>query len=151
MILILTLDHARPQELRPGREASYLATHRRCSRSVVNTVSVTEAGGDGIITKEDEANFFSGRVLSLNRSTDALRQTLAGAPQTWLLAGGGGNGAGGNEVTPDGTHSPSGSGVFVCRGGRGRLGPEVLVMTGPSVSSPITDSQISRYVRTESS
>ena len=56
MILIMTLDHARPQELRPGREESYSATHRRGSRSVVTTVSVTEAGGDGIITTE-EANF----------------------------------------------------------------------------------------------
>ena len=129
------------------REASYSATPRRGSWSVVTTVSVTEAGGDGIITTEDEANFVSDRVLCWSRCF-----VIVGRSPTHLAQGGGGGqggaGVGGHEVTPDVIHSPSGSGVCVCRGGRGRLGPRND--RSPSQQSG-TDLQISRVLRSESS
>ena len=129
------------------REASYSATPRRGSWSVVTTVSVTEAGGDGIITTEDEANFVSDRVLCWSRCF-----VIVGRSPTHLAQGGGGGqggaGVGGHEVTPDVIHSPSGSGVCVCCGGRGRLGPRND--WSPSQQSG-TDLQISRVLRSESS
>ena len=120
------------------REASYSATPRRGSWSVVTTVSVTEAGGDGIITTEDEANFVSDRVLCWSRCF-----VIVGRSPTHLAQGGGGGqggaGVGGHEVTPDVIHSPSGSGVCAVEAGDAW----VLVMTGPPVSSPV---QIYRFL-----
>ena len=128
------------------REASYSATPRRGSWSVVTTVSVTEAGGDGIITTEDEANFVSDRVLCWSRCF-----VIVGRSPTHLAQGGGGGqggaGVGGHEVTPDVIHSPSGAGVCAVEAGDAW----VLVMTGPPVKQSGTDLQISRVLRSESS
>ncbi len=79
---------------------------RQLVSAVVTTVSVTEAGGDGIITTEDEANFVLDRVLCWSRCF-----VIVGRSPTHLAQGGAG--VGGHEVTPDVIHSPSGSGVCV--------------------------------------